>query len=105
VFVFLLGNQTSLRFRFWVIGALSGLSSLLENTAGVKAFTVYSLPKVGESIYTVLSDHFHPYVQKIPGGEIPMLMAASALLSYYYQTLPKALDPISLGLAKFMHSL
>jgi len=91
-----------LRARFWGIGVFAGLAGFVESESGVIGFNVYGLPKVGASLYTVLCEHFPSVFKKVAKGEIPMLMFACAMLTYYYQINPKVLGPNSLIIFRYL---
>mmetsp|Transcript_27643 Transcript_27643/g.77280 ORF Transcript_27643/g.77280 Transcript_27643/m.77280 type:complete len:435 (+) Transcript_27643:86-1390(+) len=94
--------QQPSRLVFWAAGLFAGLSSQVESESSMAMFNLFALPKVGESIYVILSDYFQPYIQKVNKGEIAMFMAACSILSYFYQVKPQLMNENTLNIFHFL---
>ncbi|XP_059300319.1 uncharacterized protein LOC132052681 [Lycium ferocissimum] len=83
---------------YWVAGALSGLSVLLEKKARRGELALYVLPRAADSLwYILVNRHLLP---DIKNAEVPLFCACMGGIMYYLEHEPDTMAPFLRGLIR-----
>ncbi|XVF54845.1 hypothetical protein PTKIN_Ptkin05aG0213800 [Pterospermum kingtungense] len=83
---------------YWVAGALSGLSVLLEKKPTRSELALYVLPRAGDSLwYILVNRHLLPDVRN---AEVALFCACMGAIMYYQEYEPDTMAPFLSGLIR-----